>query len=82
MTEPVITMEVWGLGSTINPPQRYNKLEDLDNPQLQPCATVQFAREPWDFLIITTENSTLEEHGGIHMFVFDPGGLKAILSCR
>ncbi|TKY62143.1 hypothetical protein E2542_SST11999 [Spatholobus suberectus] len=81
--------------NTINPPQKHNKLEDLDNSQLQPCAAVQFAREPRDFLIITTEalmicfmdkstakNKELEEHGGIDMFVFDPGGVKAILSCK
>ncbi|RDX68368.1 hypothetical protein CR513_52654, partial [Mucuna pruriens] len=29
----------------------------------------------------TAENKALEEHGEIHMFAFDPGGMKAILSC-
>ncbi|RDY08886.1 hypothetical protein CR513_06832, partial [Mucuna pruriens] len=57
MIELRVTMEVLGLGSTINPPQKHNKVEDLDNSQLQPCAAVQFAREPWGFLIITTEAS-------------------------
>jgi len=28
------------------------------------------------------ENRPLEEHGGIQMFAFGPGGVKAILSCR
>ncbi|RDY07476.1 hypothetical protein CR513_08419, partial [Mucuna pruriens] len=68
------TVEIFGLGSTINPLQKHNK--------------------SLDFLIITTEalmlyfmdksnaeNKVLEEHGEIHMFVFDQGGVKAILSC-
>ncbi|RDX68382.1 hypothetical protein CR513_52641, partial [Mucuna pruriens] len=54
-TELKETVEVLSLGSTINPLQKHNKVEDLDNPQLQPCAAVQFARESWDFLIITIE---------------------------
>ncbi|RDX78242.1 hypothetical protein CR513_41506, partial [Mucuna pruriens] len=40
------TTKVLGLSSTINPLHKHNKVEDLDNPQLQPCAVVQFAREP------------------------------------
>ncbi|RDX92362.1 hypothetical protein CR513_25527, partial [Mucuna pruriens] len=39
-------VEVLGLGSTINSLQKHNKVEDLDNPELQPSAPVQFAREP------------------------------------
>ncbi|RDY07366.1 hypothetical protein CR513_08534, partial [Mucuna pruriens] len=59
MIELKETVEILGLGSTINPLQKQNKVEDLDNPQLLPCAAVQFAREPWDFLVITTETLIL-----------------------
>jgi len=27
-------------------------------------------------------NRALEQHGGIRMLVFDPGGVKATLNCR
>ncbi|RDX59855.1 hypothetical protein CR513_61815, partial [Mucuna pruriens] len=39
------TMKVLGLSSNINPLDKHNKVEDLDNPQLQPCAALQFARK-------------------------------------
>ncbi|RDY10428.1 hypothetical protein CR513_05063, partial [Mucuna pruriens] len=59
--------------------------------ELRPCATMQFVRQPWDFLITkslmlclmdksNTENRALEEYGDIHMFVFDLSGVKTILS--
>lgn len=35
-TELRSTSEVMDLGSIINPPQKHNEGEDLDNPQLQP----------------------------------------------
>lgn len=53
MTEPMTTVEVLDLGSAMNPPQELNKVEHLDDRQLQPCAAVQLTREPWDLHTIT-----------------------------
>ncbi|CAJ1958953.1 unnamed protein product [Sphenostylis stenocarpa] len=105
-TKLKVTLEVLGLGSTINSPQNHSKVENIDNSQLQPRALLPSSNPSWpctgssavckrtkgsscynrrgfDDLfhgqIDCTKGALEEQHGGIDMFVFDPGGVKSIL---